>query len=168
MLQPGDVAPDFELPGATIDRIDTHSLSEYTDRGWAVVLTFYPFDFHPACVSQWCALRDAEWLTLLDDVVVLGIGTDSAYSHVEFALEYDLQFALLSDNDGSVGEAYDVLTPAFEGHRRVPERAIFVVGPHDREIRYAWAATDPADEPDMAAIRAATTDEVTAGEGPSA
>jgi peroxiredoxin len=168
MLQTGEVAPDFELPGTTVDRIDAHSLSEYTDRGWAVVLAFYPFDFHPACVSQWCALRDAEWLTLLDDVVVLGVGTDSAYSHVEFATEYNLQFALLSDNDGSVSEAYDVLSPEFEGHRRVPQRAVFVVGPHDREIRYAWVADDPADEPDMDAIRAATTGEGIADEEPPA
>lgn len=166
-LQTGEVAPNFELSGSTVDRIDAHSLSEYTDRGWAVVPTFCPFDFHPARVSQWCALRDAEWLTLLDDVVVLGVGTDSAYSHVEFATEYNLQFALLSDDDGSVSEAYDVLSAEFEGHRRVPQRAVFVVGPHDREIRSAWVADDPADEADMDAIRAATTGEGIADEEPS-
>ena len=158
MLEPGTRAPNFELPGAGAGDVDTHSLTEYTDRGWTVVLTFYPFDFHPACVSQWCALRDAEWLTLLDDVVVLGVGTDSAYSHLEFAEEYNLQFPLLSDNDGAVGEDYGVLMESFEGHRRVPARAIFVVAPHGREVVYAWRASDPSDQPDMDAIRRATTE----------
>jgi peroxiredoxin len=163
MLTVGDTAPDFELPGVAAGSIDTHALADYTDRGWTVVLTFYPFDFHPACVSQWCALRDAEWLTLLDDVVVLGIGTDSVYSHREFAAAYTLQFSLLSDSDGSVSEAYDVLMDEFDDHRRVPERAVYVIGPHDRPVEYAWVASDFADEPDMAAIRRATTgDEVAA------
>lgn len=164
MLETGDTAPDFSLPGVGAGRIDKHRLGDYTDRGWTVVLTFYPFDFHPACVSQWCALRDAEWLTLLDDVVVLGVGTDSVYSHREFAEAHNLQFPLLSDNDGGVTEAYGLLLEAFEGHRRVPERAVVVVAPHGREVRYAWVARDPSDDPDMDAIERATSgDSVPAG-----
>jgi peroxiredoxin len=156
MLQRGETAPDFTLVGAAAGDIDTHSLTEYTDNGWTVVLTFYPFDFHPACVAQWCSLRDADWLTLLEDVVVLGIGADSAYSHEQFSAVHNLQFPLLADTGGDVAEAFGVLQTEFDRHRRVPQRAIFVVGP-DRTIRYCWVAEGPASTPDMDAIRVATT-----------
>lgn len=87
-----------------------HGLSEYTDRGWAVVLVFYPLDFHPACTDQWCSLRDADWLTILDDVVVLGVGSDGAYAHREYADKHNIQFPLLSDRDGQVSPRLQVLS----------------------------------------------------------
>ena len=155
MIRIGQEAPDFTLPGAAAGTIETHGLSEYTDRGWAVVLVFYPFDFHPACTEQWCSLRDADWLTLLDDVVVLGIGADGAYSHREYATKNNIQFPLLSDTDGQVSRAYGVLAEEFEGHRDVPERATFVVGPH-RIVQYAWSARSPEEQPDLEALRKAT------------
>jgi peroxiredoxin len=57
MLQVGQTAPAFELPGAAAGRVDTHALAEYTRHGWAVVVVFYPFDFHPSCTSQLGLLR---------------------------------------------------------------------------------------------------------------
>ncbi|WP_152043252.1 redoxin domain-containing protein [Salinigranum salinum] len=60
MLRVGQTAPGFTLPGAAGDNVDEHALAEYVDNGWHVVLVFYPFDFHPACVSQWCTIRDAD------------------------------------------------------------------------------------------------------------
>jgi peroxiredoxin len=155
MIQVGQEAPAFRLPGAAAGRFDEHALSEYTDRGWTVVLVFYPFDFHPACTDQWCSFRDAEWLTILDDVVVLGIGADGVYAHGEYATQHDLQFTLLADTDGRVARAYGVLADEFEGHREVPERATFVIDP-DRVVRFAWSADGPDDQPDMEALRRAT------------
>jgi len=155
MIRVGQEAPDFTLPGAAAGTVDTHGLSEYTDRGWAVVLVFYPFDFHPACTDQWCSLRDADWLTLLDDVVVLGVGADGAYAHREYAAKHSIQFPLLSDTDGQVSRAYGVLTEEFEGHRDVPGRATFVVGP-GRVVQFAWSAHGPEDQPDLDALREAT------------
>ena len=155
MIRTGQEAPDFVLPGAAGGTIETHALSEYTDRGWAVVLVFYPFDFHPACTDQWCSLRDADWLTLLDDVAVLGVGSDGAYAHREYAARNNIQFPLLSDTDGRVSRAYDVLTEEFEGHRGVPGRALFVVDP-ERIVRFAWAAQGPEEQPDLDSLRKAT------------
>ena len=145
----------FHTPGAAGGTIDTHSLSEYTDRGWAVILVFYPFDFHPACTKQWCSLRDADTLTLLDDVVVLGVGADGAYAHREYATKHNIQFPLLSDTDASVSRAYGTLAAEFEGHTDVPERAIFVVCPH-QIVQFAWSAESPEDQPDLEALRNAT------------
>ncbi|MEF8775305.1 MAG: peroxiredoxin [Haloarculaceae archaeon] len=155
MIRVGQRAPDFRLPGAAAGTIESRSLSEYTKRGWAVVLVFYPFDFHPACTDQWCSLRDADWLTLLEDVVVLGVGADAAYAHREYANEHNIQFPLLSDTDGRVSRAYGVISDQFEGHRDVPGRATFVVDP-DRVVQFAWAARSPAEQPDLEALRKAT------------
>ncbi|WP_267643234.1 redoxin domain-containing protein [Haloarchaeobius amylolyticus] len=156
MLSVGQQAPDFTLPGAAAGSIETHGLSEYTDRGWAVILVFYPFDFHPACTDQWCSLRDADWLTMLDDVVVLGVGADAAYAHREYADRHNIQFPLLADTDGEVSRAYGVLTEEFEEHRAVPARATFVVD-GDQVVRFAWAASGPEDQPNLDALQTATT-----------
>lgn len=155
MIRVGQEAPDFTLPGAAGGTIETHGLSEYTDRGWTVVLVFYPFDFHPACTDHWCSLRDAEWLTLLDDVVVLGVGADGAYAHREYANRHNIQFPLLSDTDGRVARAYGVSTEEFENHRDVPGRATFVID-SDRVARFAWSASSPDEQPDLDALRTAT------------
>lgn len=154
MIQVGQEAPDFTLTGAAAGTIETHGLSEYTDRGWSIILVFYPFDFHPACTDQWCSLRDADWLTLLEDVVVLGVGGDGAYSHREYADTHNIQFPILADSGGQVSRAYGVLTEEFEGHRDVPSRATFAVNPN-REVRFAWAAQGPQEQPDLGALREA-------------
>lgn len=67
--------------------------------------------------SQWCSLRDADWLTLLEDVVVPGVGSDGAYAHREYAATHNIRFPLLSDFDRQVSRAYGVLTVEFEEHR---------------------------------------------------
>jgi len=83
-------------------------------------LSVYPFDFHPACTDQWCFLRDADWLTLFDDVVVLGVGADGVYAHRQYADKHNIQFPLLSDIDGQVSQAYSVLAEEFEGIATCP------------------------------------------------
>jgi peroxiredoxin len=100
-------------------------------------------------------LRDADWLTLLDDVVVLGVGADGAYAHREYADKHNIQFPLSSDTDGQVSQAYGVLTGEFENHRDVPSRAAFVVAP-DRTVQFAWSARSPDERLDLDALREAT------------
>ena len=50
--QPGDPAPDFELPGTD----GPFRLSDH--RGERVVLLFYPGDETPVCTKQFCSYRD--------------------------------------------------------------------------------------------------------------
>jgi len=155
MLQIGQEAPTFALPGVAGGHINEHTLTEYTDNGWAVVVVFYPFDFHPSCTSQLCLLRDAEWLTITDDTIVLGISPDSIYSHQEFAEQHRIDFPLLSDSDGSVAQSYGVLLDELDGHRDVPRSALFVVG-SEQQIQYAWQSESPRDTPDLTEVNHAT------------
>ena len=155
MLQVGQRAPKFELPGASAGRIDDHALEEYVENDWAVVVVFYPFDFHPTCTTQLCLLRDAEDLSLVQETVVLGVSTDSVYSHRAYSEEYRIDFPLLSDTDGRVARAYGVLADEVDGHRDVAQSALFVVGP-GRRIRYSWRSEEPDDAPDLSAVADAT------------
>lgn len=155
MLQIGQQAPEFELPGVIGGKIDRHGLTEYTDNGWAVVVVFYPFDFHPDCTTQMCTLRDSEHLSMVENTVVLGISTDSVYSHRPFGEEFRIDFPLLSDSDGSVAEAFGVLADEIDGHRGVARSAAFVVDP-GRQVQYAWRSDSDDDQPDLEAVERAT------------
>lgn len=155
MLSEGEKAPDFQLPGTDGEAIESYRLDDYAEEG-AVVLTFYLFDFHPECTDALCSVRDAEWLTLEDDVTVLGIGTDRVYSHRAFASKQAFQFPLLSDSDGEVSEQFGVLHSEINGHRRVSKRSAFVVD-SSRTVRYAWSSDDPQARPDLETVAHAAT-----------
>jgi peroxiredoxin len=115
---------------------------------------FYPFDFSSVCTTELCEFKDAEWLTFTPELDVIGISTDSAYSHRRFINEYELPFPLLSDHDGSVSEKYDTLANDIENHPVVSQRAVYVI--EDTEtIRYSWKAEDAWEAPDLTHVYSA-------------
>lgn len=140
-LSTGDAAPDFRLPGSAGTSIENYRLREFTETGVGILL-FYPFDFSSICTAELCSFRDAEWLLVTEGVDVLGISTDSAYSHREFVDKYDLPFPLLSDSGGEAAAQYGVLQNELEGHTQVCKRAIMIVDSSDT-VRYRWIADDP-------------------------
>jgi thioredoxin-dependent peroxiredoxin len=101
MLQEGTMAPDFTLPA---DGGGEVSLSDY--RGKKVVLYFYPKDNTSGCTTEACGFRDDYSQLLAAGAAVLGVSPDSVKSHVGFKSKYSLPFALLSDPDHEVAEAY--------------------------------------------------------------
>ncbi|MFB6137928.1 MAG: redoxin domain-containing protein [Halobacteriaceae archaeon] len=166
MLQHGTTAPDFTLPGTNPSQAETDvsqfALESALEAG-PVVLNFYLFDFHPACTENMCDLHDLAWFDLDESVTVFGISTDRSFSHRAFAKAEDLGFALLSDSDGSVAQAYDVLYDEFDGHKQIAKRSVFVLD-SGRTIRYAWSTADPSVQPDWSAVKA-TVDRVKTGDG---
>ena len=103
MLNIGTVAPDFTLPD---QNGNTHSLSDY--RGQKVVLYFYPKDNTAGCTKQACAFGELYPLFREKGAVVLGVSKDSIASHKRFEEKYGLPFTLLSDEEKTVIQAYDV------------------------------------------------------------
>ena len=97
----GSIAPKIELPG---NAGQFYRLSDYL--GKKVVLYFYPKDDTSGCTAQACSFRDAltDFNTL--NVAVLGISRDAPAKHDAFMKKYALNFPLLSDDDGSVCNAY--------------------------------------------------------------
>lgn len=101
MLEIGTKAPDFTLKNQSGENI---TLSEY--RGRKAVLYFYPKDSTPGCTKEACSFRDNKNNLEDKNIVVLGISKDSEKSHQRFIEKQNLNFTLLSDEDGKVIEEY--------------------------------------------------------------
>jgi thioredoxin-dependent peroxiredoxin len=103
MIEPGDEAPDFELPdqdGRTV------KLSDF--RGRPVVVYFYPKADTPGCTTQACGVRDHRTDYAKVGATVLGISPDPVKKVKKFHEKYDLDFALLADEDHAVADSYGV------------------------------------------------------------
>jgi thioredoxin-dependent peroxiredoxin len=128
VINPGETAPDFTLPGVEQGVRRTYTLKEY--RGQNVVLAFYPGDNTPGCTRQLCSYRDdwSEFERL--GAVLLGISPQDVDSHEQFATKRNFPFPLLADTDKAVTTAYGVAAPII-GVRR----SVFVVD-GDGIVRY--------------------------------
>lgn len=99
----GILAPDFTLPTDTGDTLTLSSL-----RGQWVVLFAYPKDDTSGCTVEACEFRDALPRFDASKAVILGISPDSVKSHVKFKAKFELPYTLLSDEEKTVLQAYDV------------------------------------------------------------
>lgn len=146
----GDDAPDFAAP-LVGDETEPFRLSNRRGTG-PVVLAFFPAAFSSTCTEELCTFRD-ELATFEElNARVFGISTDLPYALSRFRAEHDLGFDLVSDNDGSIIDAYDVVDEWNHINLpRVAQRAVFVIGTN-RTIRYAWRADNPGQEPDYDAV----------------
>ncbi|MFP8958649.1 thioredoxin-dependent thiol peroxidase [Natrialbaceae archaeon A-CW3] len=102
MLEVGDDAPDFALDnqhGETVRRSDFD--------GQHLVVYFYPRANTEGCTVEACEFRDARPTFESENAAVVGISDDPVDDLASFADDYDLEFDLLSDEDGEVSAAYD-------------------------------------------------------------
>jgi peroxiredoxin Q/BCP len=132
--QPGERAPDFELPGTG----GPVRLSEVLARG-PVVLTFYQEDGTPACQSQLAAFRDDYDVVRELGASVLAVSVDPLSAHEAFAARLRPPFPLLADEDGAVARAYGVYDP----EQRRARRAVFVID-RDGTVRLSIPWYNPA------------------------
>jgi thioredoxin-dependent peroxiredoxin len=103
MIEPGDEAPNFELPdqeGRTV------KLSDF--RGQPVVVYFYPKADTSGCTTQACGVRDHGEDYRKVGATVLGISPDPVAKVKKFHEKHDLDFALLADEGHAVAEEYGV------------------------------------------------------------
>ncbi|MBA9007642.1 thioredoxin-dependent thiol peroxidase [Thermomonospora cellulosilytica] len=100
-LQPGDVAPDFELLDADGDPVSLASL-----RGKRVILYFYPAAMTPGCTKEAVDFRDALPDLQAAGVTVVGISPDPPAKLAKFRDRDGLTFPLLSDPDTATLQAY--------------------------------------------------------------
>ena len=133
MLQPGDKAPDFDLP------TDTGRVSLSGLKGKNIVLYFYPKDDTAGCTSE--ALQfssEVEEFQKLGAVIV-GVSKDSVASHAKFRAKHDLTIELAAYPLGDVVEAYGAwVEKSMYGRKYMGvDRSTFLI---DREgvIREVW------------------------------
>ncbi len=103
MIEQGEQAPDFELPDQDGRVV---KLSDF--RGQPVVVYFYPKADTPGCAVQACGVRDHGPDYAKVGSVVLGISPDPVAKVKKFHEKYDLDFALLADEDHAMAEVYGV------------------------------------------------------------
>ncbi|KAA9111189.1 thioredoxin-dependent thiol peroxidase [Microbacterium rhizomatis] len=100
-LTPGDAAPPFTL----VDQ-DENPVSLADLRGQNVILYFYPAAMTPGCTTEACDFRDSLGSLAGSGYTVLGVSRDDPAKLREFRERDGLTFALLSDPDHAVHEAY--------------------------------------------------------------
>lgn len=101
MLQIGQAAPDFELlnqDGQTIKLSDL--------RGQKVIIFAYPKAGTPGCTTQACGFRDVFPQIQTQKAVVLGVSPDSVKDLKKWQTEENFPYALLSDPDHAMMEAW--------------------------------------------------------------
>jgi thioredoxin-dependent peroxiredoxin len=103
MIEPGQPAPDFELPDQDGTPVQ---LSGF--RGRRVVLYFYPKADTPGCTTQACGIRDHQPDYDAAGATVLGVSPDPVADVKRFHDKQGLTFTLLADEDHAVAEAYGV------------------------------------------------------------
>jgi len=100
-------APDFSVAATGPNGNTTVSLADH--KGSHVVLYFYPRDNTPGCTREGEDFRDHHAEFKEAGAVILGVSRDSLRKHENFRAKYDFPFPLLSDEDGKLCEAYDVI-----------------------------------------------------------
>ncbi|MFP9059976.1 thioredoxin-dependent thiol peroxidase [Natrialbaceae archaeon A-chndr2] len=139
MLEIGDEAPDFALQN---QHGETVCLEDFSGRH--LIVYFYPRANTEGCTVEACAFRDARPSFESENAAVVGISDDPVDDLASFAEEYDLEFDLLSDEDGEVSAAYDsygeknMFGNTFDG----VFRNTYVVGP-DGTISAVFEAVSP-------------------------
>jgi peroxiredoxin Q/BCP len=117
--QPGDLAPDFELPSTQ----GTLRLKDLTANK-KVLLAFYCGDNTPLCSSEMSVLKEDYELVKQLRAQVVAVSADSLDSHVDFADGLGgVPFPLVSDEGLEATTAYGVVDKSGKRSRR----AVFVI-----------------------------------------
>ncbi|MEO6886941.1 MAG: peroxiredoxin [Jatrophihabitantaceae bacterium] len=130
MIAVGEFAPDFTLSDQNNEQF---TLSSFRGQR-AVLVIFYPLAFTGICTGELCAVRDDLSTFQNDDVQVVTISVDSAYSHKIFSEREGYEFPLLSDfwPHGGVAQLYG----AFNDQAGIANRGTFLVA-KDGIVRFA-------------------------------
>lgn len=138
-LKVGKPAPDFHMK-TTADLESLKSevrLADYAGK-W-LVLFFYPLDFTFVCPTEITALSDRADDFKKLDAEVLGVSTDSVYSHrawINTSRDQNglgkLNFPLAADTTLAVSRAYNVLIE----EQGIALRGLFIIDP-EGILRYA-------------------------------
>jgi len=100
-LETGNPAPPFR---GTDDAGSEVSLDDFA--GMQLVIYFYPKAFTPGCTTESCDFRDRYDRFVAAGYAIIGVSPDTPEKLASFRSEHALPFALLSDPDHEMAEAY--------------------------------------------------------------
>lgn len=133
-VEPGDRAPDFELPSHTGDTV---RLSDFHGSK-PVVLVFYPFAFSPECEGELCQVHDDYTEFEAAGAEVLAVSCDNSHVQRRWADQHGWTFEVLSDYwpHGEVARRYGV----FDADTGCAQRVTFVVDRDGTVVDRFWSA----------------------------
>lgn len=133
-LEPGDAAPDFNLPR---DGGGETGLSVF--HGRKLVLFFYPKDATSGCTAEAVSFTALAGEFEAAGTAILGISPDSVASHDKFKRKHGLEVALASDESKEMLQAYGVwVEKSMYGRKYMGvERTTFLIDP-DGKIARIW------------------------------
>ena len=103
-MKVGEKVPNFQFKATTGIQAN---LADYLGK-W-VILYFYPKDATPGCSIEARDFRDANAKFTEQNAVILGISRDSLKSHENFRCKQELPFELISDEDETICQLFDVI-----------------------------------------------------------
>ena len=134
MVTNGKKIKNFSRP-ATGDK--TISLKDLA--GKKVVLYFYPKDSTPGCTTEGQNFRDAKAKFTRQNTIILGVSRDSMKRHENFKAKQDFNFDLLSDEDETLCQQFDVikLKKLYGKEYMGVDRSTFLIG-EDGKLLEEW------------------------------
>ncbi len=125
-------APTFEADAVLNKQFVKVNLEDY--KGKWVVLFFYPLDFTFVCPTEITALSDAVEEFKKRNCEIIGVSTDSKFSHLAWINQPrtegglgDIAYPLVADFTKKISEDYGVLLPA-----GMALRATFIIDPEGK------------------------------------
>lgn len=100
----GKKVPAFKRPATSDTQVQLSQL-----KGQKVILYFYPKDSTPGCTKEGEAFRDHYKKFEKLGVEIFGVSRDSLKSHEKFKEKYNFPFELISDEDESLCDLFDVI-----------------------------------------------------------
>lgn len=140
MLEQGTKAPNFNLRDQ-----DGNEKTLQSQMGKWTLIYFYPKDDTPGCTKEACVIKEVYADFEAMGVTVFGVSKDTPASHKKFIKKYGLPFILLSDEEGTMIEAYGawggkkMFGKSFDGIQRIS----YIIAP-DLTIARAYPKVDPA------------------------
>ena len=134
MISIGDNAPQFTL---STNGEGQFSLADAA--GKYLILYFYPKDDTPGCTKEAIGFSEQLENFNANNAVILGVSRDTVKKHDKFICKYGLHIHLISDEDGSLCEAFGTLVEKqMYGKTYMGiERATFLISP-DGKVLHIW------------------------------
>ena len=152
MVTIGKKVKNFSCPATGDKNISLKELA-----GKKVVLYFYPKDSTPGCTTEGQNFRDAKAKFTRQNTVIFGVSRDSMKRHDNFKAKQNFNFDLLSDEDESLCNQFDVikLKKLYGREYMGIDRSTFLIG-EDGTLLEEWRGVKVKDHVDevLAACKA--------------
>jgi peroxiredoxin Q/BCP len=158
-LQAGDLVPDVTV---TIENEQVRLRDLVGEK--RVVLYFYPKDSSPSCTMEARGFNTLIAAFAAAGTDVIGVSTDDATSHAQFARQEGLRFSLGTDPDGTLANAFGAANRLVFGI--VAKRVTFLIERGGRIVR-VWDRVNPLTHPQdvLDAVLALSPNSIISGEG---